>query len=78
MKAYFKLWTISRFIQLLIGFYFIWEYYQHPSYLALIFGGLMLFQAIMNVGCFSSKGCAIPKNTESYNEDADIDFEEVE
>ncbi len=78
MKTYFKLWTIKRFMQLLVGFYFIWKHYQHPSYLALIFGGLILFQAIMYIGCFSSKGCAIPQNTESYKEDTDIDFEEVE
>ncbi len=78
MKEYFQLWTIKRFIQLLVGLYFIWEYFQDPSILALIFGGMMLFQSILNVGCFSSKGCSTPKGKKvEYNENEDVEFEEI-
>jgi hypothetical protein len=37
--------------------YFIWNYFEDGSNFSLAFGGLMLFQSMLNVGCFSSKGC---------------------
>lgn len=80
IKTYLSLWTIKRFLQLLFGLYFFWEYAKHPNLLALVFGLLMTFQAIMNVGCFSSKGCSTPNtgNKVKYDENQEVDYEEVE
>ena len=81
MKEYFSLWTYKRLIQLVVGIYFFWENYQHPSTFAILFGSVMTFQAIANVGCFSSKGCNpnIDKNEQkNFSEDDDIDYEEIE
>lgn len=78
LRTYFSLWTIKRFLQLLFGLYFFWEYYKHPSIFALFIGALMIFQAVMNVGCFSSKGCTVPQKNTKYHETDDIEFEEVE
>jgi len=58
VKTYISKWTYQRLIQLAIGFYFIWNYSQSEDRLSLFFGGVMLFQAVFNVGCFSSKGCS--------------------
>lgn len=79
IKTYLSLWTIKRFLQLLFGLYFFWEYAKHPNLLALVFGLLMTFQAIMNVGCFSSKGCSTPNtgNKVKYDENQEVDYEEV-
>lgn len=79
IKTYLSLWTIKRFLQLLFGLYFFWEYAKHPNLLALVFGLLMTFQAIMNVGCFSSKGCTTPNtgNKVKYDENQEVDYEEV-
>jgi len=32
----------------------------------MVFGGIMLFQSLLNVGCFSSKGCDT-NNKDAYN-----------
>ncbi len=58
MKDYLNKWTIQRVIQLVIGSYFIWNFIEADGKLSLAFGIIMLFQAIFNVGCFSSKGCS--------------------
>ena len=81
MKTYLNQWTYKRLIQLAFGLYFFWEYSKHPSTLAVIFGSIMTFQAIANVGCFSTKGCTPQidaKAKENFSEDDEIDFEEIE
>ncbi len=80
IKEYLSLWTIKRFLQLLFGLYFFWEYTKESSVFALVIGALMTYQAVMNVGCFSSKGCTVPqtKNTQIYSEDEEVEFEVVE
>ncbi len=79
MKNYINKWTIPRLLQLIVGFYFIWNYMEDGMIFSLIFGALMGFQAVVNIGCFSSKGCSTPTNSSStFSVDDDIDFEEVE
>ena len=56
-KTYISRWTIQRIIQLTVGAYFIWNYIEDGGKLSLAFGVIMSFQAIFNVGCFSSRGC---------------------
>ena len=58
MKNYINKWTYKRLIQFTVGLYFIWNYVEDGSNFSLAFGGLMLFQSLLNVGCFSSKGCS--------------------
>ena len=80
MKQYFNQWTYKRLIQLGFGLYFFWEYLQHESILAILFGVFMSFQAIANVGCFSSRGCTtnnIQRKNDTFSDDDDIDFEEI-
>ncbi len=81
MKEYFSQWTYKRLIQLGVGMYFFWENYNHASTFAIVFGSIMTFQAIANVGCFSSKGCTPKidkKLKEDFNENDEIEFEEIE
>jgi len=78
MKDYINKWTIQRFLQLLAGVYFIWNYVEDGMIFSLAFGALMSFQAILNVGCFSSKGCTTSTNNSTpFSENDEIDFEEV-
>ena len=58
MNDYINKWTYKRLIQFAIGLYFVWNYLEDGSNFSLAFAGIMLFQSILNVGCFSSKGCA--------------------
>lgn len=81
MQEYISLWTYKRVLQLAAGIYFFWEYSNQSSTIALIFGSIMTFQAIANVGCFSTRGCnpnIDKKMVEKFSEDEEIDFEEVE
>jgi len=81
MQEYLNQWSYKRVIQLIAGIYFYWEYSNHFSTFALIFGSLMTFQAIANIGCFSTRGCNanIDKSVkENFSENDEVDFEEVE
>ena len=60
MREYINKWTYKRVLQSLVGIYFIWNYFEDGSQFSLFFGGLMLVQALLNVGCFSTKGCSTP------------------
>ncbi len=69
MKPIFSNWSIPRILQLLVGGYLIWNYIEDKMIFSLIFGAVMLYQAIMNVGCFSTKGCAVNYDDTSKNND---------
>ena len=58
MKNYINKWTYKRLIQFAVGLYFVWNYVEDGSNFSLAFAGIMLFQSMLNVGCFSSKGCS--------------------
>jgi len=60
LKEYIDKWTYKRVLHSLVGIYFIWNYLEDGSQFSLIFGGLMLVQALFNIGCFSTKGCSTP------------------
>lgn len=80
MKTYFSKWNYKRLIQLGIGLYSIWEYFQDPLIFALLFGLLMIFQAILNIGCFSTRGCNSnikEHEKENFSEHDELDFEEI-
>jgi hypothetical protein len=80
IKYYLELWTIKRVLQLLFGLYFLWENYKHPNIIALIIGIIMVYQAVMNVGCFSSKGCTVPNNKDKtvYDDNQEVEYDEVD
>ena len=83
MKEYLSKWTISRAVQLIIGGVFFNSYFEDGGFFALAFGGLMFFQAVFNVGCFSSKGCSTstsgPKKKMNKTEldELEVEYEEV-
>lgn len=73
-------WTVSRMIQLLVGIAFITDYMVGKTTFSLVFGGMMFFQAVLNIGCFSSKGCSVPsqKNVKIESESKDVEYELVQ
>jgi len=60
LREYINKWTYKRVLQSLVGIYFIWNYFEDGNQFSLFFGGLMLVQALLNIGCFSTKGCSTP------------------
>ncbi len=80
MQEYLNKWTFTRFLQLLVGGFFLQSYFQDQNIMGLAFGGMMAFQALANVGCFSSKGCSTPrfKQDDAINVDeVEVEYEEV-
>ncbi len=81
MKSYISKWTIARGLQLVIGIAFLVDYFSGKSTFSMIFGGMMFFQAVLNVGCFSSKGCSTPaydNSTNTVNSDSDeVEYEVI-
>lgn len=75
MKNYFNKWTWKRGLQLLVGCYFLWKYQQGSDSLSLFFGLFMAVQAVLNIGCFSSRGC---NNTVSEHPDSNKPIDEIE
>ena len=69
LQEYISKWTYKRVLQLGVGIYFAWNYVEDGGIFSLIFGGMMLFQALLNVGCFSTRGCSTPDQDSGSKED---------
>ncbi len=82
MKEYLSKWTIPRIIQLVVGIFFLWDYFTDHGSLALAFGTMMFAQAALNIGCFSSKGCSTnpsydEKDLSAVSNEMEVEYEEV-
>ena len=78
MNEYISKWTLPRLIQLVIGFFFLQSFFEGGEMFGLLFGGFMLAQAVLNIGCFSSKGCSTSytdKNTDMDLNDLEVEYE---
>lgn len=70
----YKNWNLTRVIGLILGTFFLGDFFATGNFLGLMFGGMVLFQVIMNVGCFAGS-CTTPmdpKRSVSTEEDADL------
>lgn len=79
IKEYASKWTFMRFVQLGIGIAFLVSYIQEGGALSLGFAGLMMVQAVLNIGCFSSQGCSTPpyKDTDKHEMNQEVEYEEI-
>jgi len=69
-----------RLAQLIVGIVFLGNYFDEGGFFHLVFGSMMSIQAVLNMGCFSSKGCSTPNYPEPNNrknQDVEVEFEEV-
>lgn len=54
-----KNWHFSRILRLLIAFMLFGIAFNEHSYFMGVFGIILLYQAIMDVGCWGQRTCAI-------------------
>lgn len=54
-----------------------WEVYQTGEWLLMIPGVIFGLQAILNVGCFGSAGCAVPHQQNAAETTENVVYEEV-
>ena len=57
MKRILKKWDAARIIRLLLGVLIAIYSISTKDYMFLVLGGLLLFQAIMNISCCGSARC---------------------
>lgn len=57
MNRILKNWNFARIIRLLLGILIAIYSMSSQNYIFLVFGGWLLFQAIMNISCCGSGGC---------------------
>lgn len=57
MKRILKKWDAARIIRLLLGVLIAIYSISTKDYMFLVLGGLLLFQAIMNISCCGSGEC---------------------
>jgi hypothetical protein len=71
-------WDSVRWVKLALGvFMVILSFVKHDGIFGVI-GGIFLFQAILNTGCFGSGACAAPTRTHTRsNNIEDVEFEEI-
>jgi hypothetical protein len=70
-------WGIARWVRLIVGLVLLGSlFYQYDTIMALL-SGVLLFQAVFNVGCMGS-ACAAPTNkTKQALDDEVVEFEEI-
>ncbi len=67
-----------RIFRLGMGLWITYSSFSDNQPLMGILGGFFALQAILNVGCCGSSGCAIPNKTNKvHSETKTIDYEEV-
>lgn len=62
LKDYLSKWNYKRLIQFGFGIFLIYYYLQDHNKFALAIAIIMLLQSLLNVGCFSTKGCNTPSD----------------
>ena len=78
MNINLKNWNLTRFIGLILGSYFIGDYFATGGVTGLMIGGMILFQVVFNIGCFAGSCAAhVPKENTNYTEE-EADLVEVE
>lgn len=65
---------IARFV---LGAFILYEGYQSREFLLMMMGGTFMVMALLNVGCFGSGNCAVPKQSNTKELDDEVIFEEV-
>ena len=58
MNHILKNWDFARIVRLLLGVLITIYSISSKDYIFLVLGGLLLFQAIMNISCCGSAGCS--------------------
>ncbi len=73
-------WGVLRIVALVMGCLVMSQAAATSSTMAMVFGAFILFQAVTNTGCFSTKGCAVPATPtgkSNATSAADAEFTEV-
>ena len=69
-------WDFGRIVRLGLALFLLYDGYKSQEWLFLALGGVFLLMAVLNIGCFGSKGCST-QNTSQSSGNEEVEFEEV-
>ena len=62
MRSILSNWDLIRFVRAGLGLSFIGQGIASNSIPVILIGSALVMMALFNLGCSSSKGCALPNN----------------
>ena len=77
MKTLVNNWNIVRIIRLALGVAAIAQGVTTNEYILTIAGVLILFMALLNIGCCGASGCSIQPKKNETNNAKEVIYEEV-
>jgi hypothetical protein len=73
----FSGWNLNRGIRLILGIAILFQYFEQKDFFIAMISGMLILQAVFNVGCCGSGNCAVePRQTKSQAIE-DTTFEEI-
>ena len=76
-ETLFQNWNFMRLLRLGLGIYIAVQAVESLSLLSGIVAVFFLFQAVTNIGCCGSNGCAVPTNKNNSDKTEEVEFEEI-
>ena len=70
-------WNLMRLIRLIGGIYFCVGGVMKGDIISGVLGGILLIQAVYNLGCCGVNGCNTNINQKGENKITDVEFEEI-
>lgn len=73
-------WSFVRGLRLVLGAVILVQSIVTKQYAIGLFGGLFMFQALLNMGCGMAGGCGMPTRTTNLNgklTEGEVEYEEV-
>lgn len=76
-ETLFNNWNFMRFLRLGLGLYIAVQAVETLSIVSGAVAVLFLFQAITNMGCCGSNGCALPTKKSNSDKIQEVEYEEI-
>lgn len=76
-ETLFQNWNFMRLLRLVLGIYIAVQAIETLSILSGVVAVFFLFQAVTNIGCCGSNGCAVPTKNSNSDKTEEIEFEEI-
>lgn len=70
-------WHIMRWARLVMGVFIGFQAVQMQSPLAGLIAGILLFQALLNIGCCGTSGCEVKSKNNNLPDTEEVAFEEI-
>jgi hypothetical protein len=78
MTLLLKNWNAIRMLRLSLGIFILYDGIRSHEWFFMAMGAYFTAMALLNIGCFGSQSCAVPKQKSVVSEKPiEVDFEEI-